>query len=77
MVAIPVTNDQPGVAARIRWLGVGEVIPLRRLTVPRLRQAPQLVLKDRSYRDRATLLAQEIAEENGLERAAEIAEHAL
>ncbi len=77
MVAIPVTNDQPGVAARIRWLGVGEVIPLRRFTAPRLRQALQLVLKDRSYRDRATLLAQEIAEENGLERAAEIAEHAL
>ena len=77
MVAIPVTNDQPGVAARIRWLGVGEVIPLRRLTPPRLRQALQLVLKDPIYRDQAALLAREIVEEKGLEQAAEIAEHAL
>ena len=32
MVAIPITNDQPGVAARIAWTGTGEVIPLEQAT---------------------------------------------
>ena len=32
MVAIPITNDQPGVAARITWCGVGEFVTPRRLT---------------------------------------------
>src|SRR3954468_7993425 len=32
MVAIPVGNDQPGVAERVRWLGAGEVLPLSRLS---------------------------------------------
>jgi MGT family glycosyltransferase len=31
MVAIPVANDQPGVAARIAWSGCGEAIPLKKL----------------------------------------------
>ncbi len=39
MVAIPVTNDQPGVAARIAWTGAGEFVPLNKLNVPRLRDA--------------------------------------
>jgi UDP:flavonoid glycosyltransferase YjiC (YdhE family) len=37
MVAIPVANDQPGVAARIAWTGAGEVVPFARLSVPKLR----------------------------------------
>ncbi|WLT39734.1 hypothetical protein NON20_10065 [Synechocystis sp. B12] len=27
MVAIPIANDQPGVAARIAWAGVGNLFP--------------------------------------------------
>ena len=30
MVAIPIANDQPGVAARIAWTGAGAAIPLKR-----------------------------------------------
>lgn len=26
MVAIPITNDQPGVAARSEWMGTGEMV---------------------------------------------------
>jgi len=33
MVAIPITDDQPGVAARIAWTGVGELIKLSSLSV--------------------------------------------
>ncbi|MGB8853341.1 MAG: glycosyltransferase [Pirellulales bacterium] len=41
MVAIPITNDQPGVARRLEWLGVAEVVLPARLTVARLgRRSP-------------------------------------
>src|SRR5258708_40167296 len=36
LVAIPVTNDQPGVAARIAYTKTGAFVPLKELTVPRL-----------------------------------------
>src|SRR6266567_6483163 len=37
MVAIPITNDQPGVASRIAWCGAGEFITPKRLTAAALR----------------------------------------
>ena len=37
LVAIPITNDQPAVAARIAWSGTGSVLPLKRLRGDRLR----------------------------------------
>ena len=37
MVAIPVGNDQPGVAARIKWRGVGELLALKHLKAAKLR----------------------------------------
>ena len=36
MVAIPVTNDQPGVAARIAYTETGRFLPLHQLAVPGL-----------------------------------------
>ena len=36
-VAIPVGNDQPGVAARLKWSGAGEFLPLSQLRADRLR----------------------------------------
>jgi MGT family glycosyltransferase len=36
-VAIPVGNDQPGVAARLKWSGAGEFLPLSKLRADRLR----------------------------------------
>src|ERR1700683_2550367 len=61
MVAIPITNDQPGVAARIAWCGVGEFVTPRRLTVPRLRTAIQKVWSTPAYRENAQRLQREIA----------------
>ncbi len=43
MVAIPIANDQPGVAARIAWTETGEFVRLSRLSVPKLRTAIQQV----------------------------------
>jgi zeaxanthin glucosyltransferase len=77
MVAIPVTNDQPGVAARIAWIGAGEIVPLQKLTAARLQTALQLVLTQASYRDNAVRLQQSIAQSGGVKRAADIIELAI
>ena len=77
LVAIPITNDQPGVAARIVWTGVGTMLPVARLSVPRLRASIRQVLADARFRGNAARLQAAIAEADGLRRAVEIAETAL
>ncbi|SKB13860.1 Glycosyltransferase, MGT family (fragment) [Planktothrix sp. PCC 11201] len=77
MVAIPVANDQPGVAARIAWTGVGEVVPLKQVSVPKLRSAIQKVLTEPSYKARAIALQQAIQRSGGTRRAAEIIEQVI
>lgn len=77
MVAIPVTNDQPGVAARIAWTGVGEFIPLSRLSVHKLKAAIKRVLTQDSYKQNAVRLQQAIQKAGGVSRAADIIEQAI
>jgi len=77
MVAIPIANDQPGVAARIAWTGAGEVVPLSRLKVPRLRAAIERVLTEDSYKNNASRLQEAIARAGGVSRAADIVEQAI
>ncbi len=77
MVAIPITNDQPGVAARIAWSGTGVVLPPKRLTAPRLAEALMRVLTVPSYRENALRLSREIQKLNPLELASEIVEETL
>jgi zeaxanthin glucosyltransferase len=77
MVAIPVANDQPGVAARVEWRGAGRAVPLGRATVPRLRAAIDCVLSDPRYRAAAVLLQRKIREADGLNRAANLVEAAV
>ncbi|WP_339379618.1 glycosyltransferase [Okeania hirsuta] len=70
MVAIPIAFDQPGVAARIAWSGAGEAIPLKRLTVARLRKAISKVLTQPSYKQNALRLQSAIQRSGGVTRAA-------
>jgi MGT family glycosyltransferase len=77
MVAIPITNDQPGVAARVAWTGAGEVVPLPSLDVPKLRTAIQRVLTQDSYKKNASRLQEAIALAGGVSRAADIIEQAI
>jgi MGT family glycosyltransferase len=77
MVAIPITNDQPGVAARVRWTGSGEAVPLNKLTASSVRDAVSNVLTNPQYRHRAAKLQAEIAGLRPLDRASEIVESAL
>jgi zeaxanthin glucosyltransferase len=77
MVAIPITNDQPGVASRLEWLGVAKVVPPARLTAQRLRASIRSVLGKAHYRARAQQWKAEIANLAGLRLAAEIVERAV
>jgi zeaxanthin glucosyltransferase len=77
MVAIPIANDQPGVAARIAWTGTGEVVSLKTLTVLKLRTAIEQVLQKDSYRKNALKLATAIQQAGGVKRAADIVEQVI
>lgn len=77
MVAIPLGNDQPGVAARLKARGAGVVVSRRRLNVATLRKAVKLVLQERSYRDAARELQASIRQVNGPGRAADVIEQVL
>ncbi len=77
MVAIPVTNDQPGVAARIAWTGTGEVITLNKLDVVNLRSAIIKVMQEERYTQNALRLQKAIQRSGGVSRAADIIEQAV
>lgn len=78
MVAIPITNDQPGVAARLVWTGCGLMVTPKRLTVPRLRRAVERVLREGSFRENAQRLQAGIARVgSGPELAATVIEKAV
>ncbi|MFM2303166.1 MAG: hypothetical protein RLZZ135_573 [Cyanobacteriota bacterium] len=77
MVAVPITTDQPGMAARLARVGAGEVVPLAKLSVPRLKLAIKQVLEDRSYRDNAAKLCDAIQNAGGVNYAANVVEQAI
>jgi zeaxanthin glucosyltransferase len=77
MIAIPVTMDQPGVAARIMWTDTGKTIPVTQLTIERLRFAIEEVLTNPGYRANAQRFQRLIAANHGVARAAELIEGAL
>lgn len=74
LVGLPIIYDQPAVAARIRHAGLGRTLPLRRLTVPALREAVASVLADDTVRRRAAEVAAACAAAGGARRAAELVE---
>jgi zeaxanthin glucosyltransferase len=74
MVAIPIANDQPGVAARIAWTGTGEVVSLAKSGSSRLQAAVKRVLMDNAYKQNAARLQAAIHRAGGVSRAADIVE---
>lgn len=77
MVAVPVTNEQPGIAARVAWVGAGETLTLPRATPQRLRALVSRVLSDSSYTTAAQRVCNSIQAGGGAPRAAEIIEQSL
>ena len=76
-IAIPVTYDQPGVAARIANKRTGAVTSLDKLTADHLSMLLNVVLDDPSYRYKARKIQKGIAEANGISVAADLIEESL
>ncbi len=76
-MAIPIGFDQPGVAARVAYHGVGEFVEIADLTAERLSELIQRVRKNPSYRERARYLQKVIARTHGLDLAADEIERAF
>jgi MGT family glycosyltransferase len=77
IVAIPIAFDQPGVAARVAYHGVGEFVEVGDLTAEHLSYLIQRVQANPSYRDRARYFQRVISKTRGLEVAADIIERAF
>jgi zeaxanthin glucosyltransferase len=77
MVAIPIGYDQPGVAARIAYHGVGEIVNIEDLTIERLSRLIGRVLRDPRYTNRAQYFQGVIARTRGLDLAADLIERAF
>lgn len=77
MVAVPVTNEQPGIAARVAWIGAGEVMPLARATPEDLRSRVDRVASEPGYRAAADVARAAIAAAGGCTRAAELLDQAV
>ena len=77
MVAIPIANDQPGIASRIVWSGCGEAVPVKKVNADNLRIAIKKVLTEDSYRKNALRLQTAIQKAGGTKRAIDIVEQAI
>ena len=77
MIAIPIGFDQPGMAARVAYHGVGEFLAEEDLTSDKLKALITTIMDDPNYKTRAVQMRDEIAATRGLERAATIIEQAL
>jgi zeaxanthin glucosyltransferase len=74
MVVIPITNDQPGVAARVARVGARLVVSVKKATVAKLRSTIEKVLTDKSYRENAQKMQLAIKNSGGVKQAADIIE---
>lgn len=74
LVTVPITYEQPAIASRVRWAGVGEVVPFSNLNVADLRKAIRKVLENGSYRTNAEVVKSSIKATGGVKRAADLIE---
>jgi UDP:flavonoid glycosyltransferase YjiC (YdhE family) len=77
LLAIPITNEQPGIAARVAYCRAGLVLPLRKLCVERLTAMAFEVLHNPIYRENARRLGREIQAAGGVSMAADLIEACL
>lgn len=72
VLLFPVTNDQPGMAARSVEAGVGLSLPRRRWRASFIRESVREILTNPLYRKNAVRIGQEIKSAGGPDRAAEM-----
>ncbi|WP_043529730.1 glycosyltransferase [Litchfieldella xinjiangensis] len=77
LLVLPLAFDQPGVAARIEYTGVGVRVSPHTATVRRLRNALKALLESDRFTPPLARLGREVDEAGGSLKAAGIVEHAL
>jgi len=76
LLAIPITNDQPGIGARIQFHKCGETLFLKNVSVRTLREKVDRVLFDPVYREKAQFYSEKIFGAGGSPKACELIEEA-
>lgn len=76
-VCIPITNDQPGVAARIADAGARVFVPLSEASGDRVKDALEQVLNDPAYKSRAREISTEFEQAGGVLRAGDVVERVI
>jgi zeaxanthin glucosyltransferase len=77
VVTVPITYEQPAIARRVEWTGVGRSVAFTGLDARRLERALTEVLERPSYRENARRIAAAIRHAGGVTRAADIVATAL
>jgi zeaxanthin glucosyltransferase len=77
LVTLPITFEQPAIARRVEWRGLGRSLSLARIDTRRLRDAIAHVLDDTQYRNASQRMAGCIRDAGGVRRAAEIVERTI
>jgi len=76
-IAVPITFEQPAIAARLLWVGAGYRIPPAKLEPGGLRGRIRELLEDRSTKSAAVRIAGSMRGAGGVQAAAEIIVHSL
>lgn len=71
VLAIPITNEQPGIAARVAYSGAGRVLPLRQLQIASLTALVAEMLANPCYRQNALKVQGEMSAAGGVVAAAD------
>lgn len=77
ILALPQGLDQPGIAARIKYIGTGEFILLKDLNVEAIRTQVKTILNEPKYQQKALEFSQLPGMQNGCELAADIIQSKL
>lgn len=77
LVAVPITYEQPAIAQRVFWTGVGKVLKFSSLNSRVLRGMIGEVLNNPAYATKARAVQQSIAEAGGVKRAADLIQQAI
>lgn len=72
LVAIPITYEQPAIASRLEWLNVGEVIPLKQVSVAKIKSKIEQVLGESVYKENAVKLKNSIHCSGGVKQASDL-----
>lgn len=76
-IAVPITFEQPAIAARLEWVGAGLRITAARLKAKGLRAAIVSVLDSEKYGRAARRMSEAIERSGGVRKAADLVEQAL